>query len=234
MSYTLQFNKTDTLATTLLSGATSTTLTTGNFGSPSGVQLYVVDWDVPAKAEIISASVSNTSVTGITRGLTGGSAATTDHQVGAKIASIFVPQHYQALVDGTGWSSNAILLFSGVWTSGQETTSTSMVLAQPNSGAITCPAGKKIRVRIQIPIIVGTVGTNTRAYVAIQDNGTPYQYVSKIIPVDSVLDSISAEAIFTGLTGTHTFSVLMGNPNSRNITHALDSLYKSIMTVEAL
>jgi hypothetical protein len=102
MSYTIQFAKQDTLAATLNSGATSTTLTTGNFGSPSGTQLYVVDYDVPAKAEIISASITTTAVTSITRGLSGGAAGTTDHAIGAKIASIFVPQHYAAITDGTG------------------------------------------------------------------------------------------------------------------------------------
>lgn len=94
--YTLQFAKQDTLSATLLSGATSTTITTGNFGTTTS-QVYVVDWDVPAKAEIILASTSTTSVTSITRGLTGGASGTTDHQIGAKIASIFVPQHYAAL-----------------------------------------------------------------------------------------------------------------------------------------
>lgn len=96
MAYTLLFQKTDTIATgsSLLSGATSTTLTGGNFGSPTGTQLYVVDYDVPAKAEIITATVIGTAVTSIVRGLTGGAAGTTDHAAGANVISSFVPQHY--------------------------------------------------------------------------------------------------------------------------------------------
>lgn len=92
--YQIFFNKTDTLADTLLSGATSTTLTNGIFGSPTGAQLLVVDWDVPASAEIILATISGISLTGITRGLSGGAASTTDHQINAKVASITVPQMF--------------------------------------------------------------------------------------------------------------------------------------------
>lgn len=96
MAFTLLFQKTDDIATgsTLNSGATSTTLTSGNFGTPSGQQYYVVDYDIPASAEIILASVTTTAMTSIVRGLAGGAAGTTNHAAGAKIASIFVPQHY--------------------------------------------------------------------------------------------------------------------------------------------
>lgn len=99
MAYTLLFAKSDTIAvgSTLNSGATSTTLTSGNFGSPSGAQIYVVDYDVSAKAEIVLATVAGTAVTSITRGLSGGAAGTTDHAAGAKFGSIMVPQHYAIL-----------------------------------------------------------------------------------------------------------------------------------------
>ena len=105
--YVIQFQKEDTLAATLNSGATSTTLTDGNFGSPSGAQLYVVEPDVPARAEIILATVVGTAVTSVTRGLTGGAAGTTNHAIGSKVYSSFVPQHFSFLSTATtqGWTS---------------------------------------------------------------------------------------------------------------------------------
>lgn len=111
MAYTPLFQTTDTIAATasLLSGATSTTLTSGNFGSPTGVQLYVVDYDIPGSAEIISATVAGTAMTSITRGLAGGAASTTNHTAGAKVGSLWVPQFLAngmgAIASLDGWST---------------------------------------------------------------------------------------------------------------------------------
>lgn len=110
MAYALQFQLSDTFDPSGLGpSATTGTLTNGNFGSPSGVQLYVVDYGTPGTAEIISATISGTSVTGITRGLTGGAAGTTNHAGGATIGSIFVPQHYSnglgAIAANDAWTS---------------------------------------------------------------------------------------------------------------------------------
>jgi hypothetical protein len=207
MSYTLQFNKTDTLATTLLSGATSTTLTTGNFGSPSGVQLYVVDWDVPAKAEIISASVSNTSVTGITRGLTGGSAATTDHQVGAKIASIFVPQHYQALVDGSGWSSSAIGLGTAGLTAQQNLNVNETALAGMSKTVVVPPGGRSVR--IYINIYAENDNDNTSSYtISVKRDGNTVAMYSESVLVSGI--NLYYPFIFQDIAptaGSHTYSI---------------------------
>ncbi len=134
MAYTLQFAKQDTLAVELAASATSFTLTTGNFGSPSGAQLYVIDYDVPAKSEIISASVASTAGTGVTRGLTGGAAGTTVHSIGAKIGAIFTPQHYAALVDGTGLSLSAGIV-PGAAIANAGITSTKLA---PTAGQVVC------------------------------------------------------------------------------------------------
>ena len=95
MPYAIPFQKSDVLGTTLLTSASSTTLAGGSFGSPSGIQLYVVDYDVPAKAEVIGASVSGTTVPSVTRGLDG--TTNQDHAAGAKIAAMLVPAHYAQL-----------------------------------------------------------------------------------------------------------------------------------------
>lgn len=94
MAYNPLFQESDTIAagSSLLSGATSCTITNGNFGTPTGTQLYVVDAAVPGTAEIISASVVGTAVTSVVRGLAGGAPGTTNHFQNATIGSLWVPQ----------------------------------------------------------------------------------------------------------------------------------------------
>jgi len=107
MAYALQFQKTDTLQAQLAAGASSGTLTTGSFGSPTGTQLLVVDYDVAAKREVISCTISSTALTSITRGLDG----TTDqtHTANANVMMGFVPSHYGnglgAIAANDAWAS---------------------------------------------------------------------------------------------------------------------------------
>jgi hypothetical protein len=90
--YALQAFKEDTLASDITNSATSLTLTTGNFGSPSGTQILILDYDVSAKREIIKCTISGTSITSITRGVDSTSAVA--HSTGAKILMGFTPSHY--------------------------------------------------------------------------------------------------------------------------------------------
>lgn len=107
MAYQLQFQKTDTLAAELAAGATSATLTTGSFGSPTGTQLLVVDYDVPAKREVISCTIAGTALTSLVRNLDGAGDVT--HAANANVMMAFVPTHYANglgyIAGGDGWSS---------------------------------------------------------------------------------------------------------------------------------
>lgn len=136
MSYSLIFQATDTIAvgSSLLSGATSTTLTSGNFASPTGTQLYVVDYDIPGTAEIISATVVGTAMTSIVRGLTGGAVGTTNHSAGAKIGSLFVPQHYDRVANRTLGYAQAVADQTGISTI-TDLTSLSVAVTVPTGGA---------------------------------------------------------------------------------------------------
>lgn len=99
-NYTLQFEKTDTLASSMAAGAAAFTLTSGNFGSPSGVQFYVFDYDVPASAEVVKAAVAGTAGTSATRAQDGTSDVI--HAAGAKVGAFFIPSHYNALKNAIG------------------------------------------------------------------------------------------------------------------------------------
>lgn len=98
MANQLLFQKEDTLASTMTAGATSATLTSGNFTfTASGQQYLVIDYDVPAKAEVVLATVSGTSLTSVTRAQDGTSAV--EHAAGAKVGMMFVPSHYNSIAN---------------------------------------------------------------------------------------------------------------------------------------
>lgn len=213
MSYTLQFGLTDTIATgsTLNSGATSTTLTSGNFGSPSGTQLYVVDYDIPGSAEIISATVAGTAMTSITRGLSGGAAGTTNHAASAKIGAIFVPQHYAALVDGSGWSTSAITLGYAQITA--DFTSSAVSTATDVTGlsvTVTVPSGGR---RMKITAYgaqfttSGVAGTAINA--AIQEGAT--QLANNTYRINTSNYGVPMIAMYSAVptAGSHTYKVTM-------------------------
>jgi hypothetical protein len=90
--YTLKFQATDTLSVQLNAAATSATLTTGSFGTMTGTQLLVVDYDVPAKREVISCTIGGTALTSLVRGIDGTSDVT--HSANANVIMAFVPSHY--------------------------------------------------------------------------------------------------------------------------------------------
>lgn len=108
MAYTLQFQKTDTLASTMAAGATSFTLSSGNFGSPSGAQIYVIDYDVPAKAEVVYASVDGTAGTSVTRARD--NTSDVEHASGAKVGAFFTPSHYAAITSIIDKSSGHVVI----------------------------------------------------------------------------------------------------------------------------
>lgn len=90
--FTLQSFKEDTLAADITDSATSATLTTGAFGTPTGEQMLVIDYDVAAKREIVKCAIDGTAVTSIDRAQDGTSAVA--HSSGAKVLMAFVPSHY--------------------------------------------------------------------------------------------------------------------------------------------
>ena len=93
MAYDLQLGKKDTLAAALNAGATTATLTSGNFTNFTS-DFLVIDYDVDAKIEVIKCDVTGTSVSSITRAQEG--TADIDHSSGAKVAYGFLPSHYEA------------------------------------------------------------------------------------------------------------------------------------------
>lgn len=98
--FTLQSFKEDTLAADITDSATSATLTTGAFGTPTGEQMLVIDYDVSAKREIVKCAIDGTAVTSIDRAQDGTAAVA--HSSGAKVIMAFVPSHYKALTDFVG------------------------------------------------------------------------------------------------------------------------------------
>lgn len=96
-----QFAKTDTLASQMAAGATSGTLSTGNFANFTGDYL-VLDYDTSSR-EIIKCNVTGTAISSATRGVDGTSDAT--HAAGAKVGYMWLPVHADFLSEAaeTGW-----------------------------------------------------------------------------------------------------------------------------------
>lgn len=106
-------NKTDTLAADLAASATSATLTTGNFGTQTGAQLLVVDYDVPSKIEVIECTITGTALTSITRAKDGTSDVA--HSTGAKVLfTADIPSYWTQLYPLA--ASNAYLSWTPSWT----------------------------------------------------------------------------------------------------------------------
>lgn len=224
MAYALQFNTTDTLAATLNSGATSTTLTTGNFGSPTGTQLYVVDYDVPAKAEIISASVAGTAVTSVTRGLTGGAAGTTDHAIGAKIGSIFVPQHYTRVATRT-------LGYAEITSNFSSTATPTVTDITGLSVAVTVPVGgARVKITGYIPYINKDTNAGDVA-LYIMEGAT---VKNKTITTYSTTASIGQTAVasFTATAGAHTYKLTFSQSTAGTYLAVCDATYPAYILVE--
>lgn len=207
MSYNLIFQAIDTIAVTssLLSGATTMNVTNGNFGSPSGIQLYVIDYGIPGTAEIISATVSGTSFTGITRGLTGGAASTTNHTGGATVGAFFVPQHYQALVDGTGWGTTAISQAESS-ISGDQNLTGSLADLTGMTFTSTIPAGGR-RLRLDALLIVQNNTASGSFNIAFLEDGSVIRQLTGVLPASGVATAFSFWFTRVPTAGSHTYKV---------------------------
>jgi len=89
----------DTLAADLDAAAVTGTLTTGNFGTPTGEQMLIVDYDNSSR-EIIKCAINGTGLTSIDRAQD--DTSDVDHVAGAKVIMTAVPSHYKALTDFVG------------------------------------------------------------------------------------------------------------------------------------
>lgn len=207
MSYTLLFNAADTIAVSshLNSGETSMTVTNGNFGTPTGTQYYVVDYDIPGTAEIISASVSGTAFTSITRGLTGGASSTTNHSAGAKVACIMVPQHYQALVDGSGWGTSAIKLGESPISGDQNLTGSLADLTGMSVSSTINSSGRSIRLDAML-LIQNNTTAGTFSIAFLEDSSIIRQFTG-YLPTSGLSTAFSFWFSKTPSSGSHTYKV---------------------------
>ena len=93
--FTPQFGKKTTLAALMSDTETSSgTLSSAVFTDFTDDYL-VIDYDIPAKTEVIKCSVTGTGISSITRAQEGTTAV--EHAIGAKVGYNFVPSHYSAL-----------------------------------------------------------------------------------------------------------------------------------------
>ena len=178
---TPKFNTRDTIAvgSSLNPPASSFTLTGGNFGSPSGTQILVVDWDNNSKAVVISCTIVGTAVTSVTY-LDGAVAA--NHAAGANVTMAFTPSQYTSVIDGSGWTSSAITLGYAQVTADQATpagdlTGLTTTVTVPNNGR-----------RIKISFSLGHQATTADCFATdlIIEDGATIDTINVAIPLAGV------------------------------------------------
>lgn len=131
--YTLQNGKSTTLSANILAAANTASLSSSAFTDFTSDYL-VIDYDVPAKYEIVLCNVTGTSVTSMTRGQLGTSAV--DHGSGAKVAYGFVSKHYDDLTTGVGMASKLKGGWMPVGVNGTYVSATQFTLAGDWTGII--------------------------------------------------------------------------------------------------
>lgn len=105
MAFTTQFGKVTSLSADMSIGETSSaTLASAVFTNFSNDYL-VLDYNIPAKREVIKCTVTGTAISSITRGQEGTAAIA--HSSGALVAYGFIPAHYKAITDGSGFETGS-------------------------------------------------------------------------------------------------------------------------------
>jgi len=170
--FTLTSFDSTTLASDITDSATSATLSTGEFGTPSGEQMLVIDYDIAAKREIIKCAIDGTAVTSIDRAQDGTAAVA--HSSGAKVIMAFVPSHYKALTDFVGasayLSSTLGTTVAGTYTKVALDTESYDVGSNFASNKFTAPVSGYYSVQAQIRYAACAI--DKPYYVAIYVNGS--------------------------------------------------------------
>lgn len=223
MSYTLQLQKTDILSVQLNAAATSGTLTTGSFGSPTGTQLLIVDYDVPAKREVISCTISGTALTSLVRGIDGTSDQT--HTANANIMMAFVPEHYRrAAVRTLGYAE--VQSNQGSITTVADLTSLSVVVTVPTDGT---------RIKITGQIRVQTTVNADTVILSIKEGATTLNVGSTALPSSGFATTVIAfhTPTLTATAGSHTYKLtLERSGGSGTLTMVASSTGPAFILVE--
>lgn len=117
----MQTRVSDVLATTMAAGASTCTLSAGNFGSPVGKQIITIDYNVAAKAADFLCTIAGTAVTAMVR-LNG---PDVEHASNAAVAMNLVDEHANLIFNAldNGWvdpvetptkGTGSTLVFTGV------------------------------------------------------------------------------------------------------------------------
>ncbi len=193
--YTLQAFKEDTLASDITDSATSMILATGAFGTPTGEQMLVIDYDVAAKREIVKAAIDGTAVTSIDRAQDGTAAVA--HSSGAKVIMAFVPSHYNDV------TANGVLGYAGV--EANQTNVSAEADLTSLSVTVTVPTGgRKVRIT-GFTNWISTSGTSGVS-VRIKEGATVLGDATGLITTTYGL-CLNPSVIVTPAAGSHTYKL---------------------------
>jgi hypothetical protein len=219
--YTLQAFKEDTLASDITDSATSMTLSTGAFGTPTGEQMFVIDYDVSNKREIIKAAVDGTAVTSIDRAQDGTAAVA--HSSGAKVIMAFTPSHYADV------TSNGVIGYAEA-TADQGSITTEADLTNL-AVTVTVPAGGR---KVRVSAFINAYGSQAGFFILkIKEGTTQLQACEAALPASTRDVGIATSVILTPAAGSHTYKLTGTAVTSTNTVYA-GATYPSYILVEYL
>lgn len=235
MPYTLQFQKTDTLASTMGTGATSATLTSGNFGSPSGTQVLVIDYDVPSKAAAFKCTIAGTALTSMVRV----HGPDVEHVTGAKVTMAWVPEHHERLKDGTDIATGAIdgtKLSTSAITLGYASTTTAQIginaetdLTGLSVDVTVPPGGRRVKITGYVPFVKYNFGGVAAIFI--------YEGTTQLGRWKFYMNATEAGlgipiAVITPTSGPHTYKLRASGANTIDTDPTTDS--PAFILVEAI
>lgn len=229
MSFTLQAFKEDALASDMTDSASSLTLVTGAFGTPTGEQMLVIDPDISAKREIVKCTIDGATVTSVDRAQDGTSAVA--HSSGAKVIMAFVPSHYEDL------KNNGVLGYAER-TSNFVTTSTTAVQVTGLTVTVTVPSGGR-RIKITVWANNSACDAITYSHTSIWEgtpgSGTQLTENSVVSPSADYSGTVSVMAVVTPSAGSHTYNVgFRTSGGGATATMAAGATYPAFILVEYL
>lgn len=223
MAFSLQFGKSDTLASQMAAAATSGTLSSGNFTNFTGDYL-VLDYDNPSKREVILCNVTGTAIASATRGQSGTSDVT--HSAGAAVGYNFVPGHYSRAAVRT-------LGYAEITTSFTTTTTPTNVDVTGLAATVTVPTGGA---RIKITAYSYGITTSGSAGVvmdwAIYESATRLNVSGLHLPVTSYRVGANCVATTVASAGSHTYKVVIAQSGAGTYTVGADSTAPAYILVE--
>jgi hypothetical protein len=236
----------DTLLNDIAIGATTATLTGGNFGTPTTAIYLTFDYDVAAKYEVKLATVAGANMTAMSHV----SGADVAHTAGCKIGRMINVEVIDDILSGSArapfannaipanaLATNAILLGRTSVTSGNinDTTTPGDYDVAGLSKTVTVPAGgRDIEIVAYIPSVYTSAAAGTDFQMKIKEGSTVLQVAYLWVAAGNKPNV--GQVIYQGTVtaGSHTYKVSLSQNAAGTMTIANAATYPMYISVKLI